>query len=194
MDFDTLREILGSIAGVAALVGLVAFAAWQVWHLFRGRHRLSPDHESDEGDRLERCSQCGYDLRASSRRCPECGADIAEMRARRAKSELDPHKLRDHWPTEDIAIRRPAPHEHPVLVHQTTNGLEANLLASQLEARGIQAGIRLKEDSSFAGRGYRTETYHLVMVPSGDEELAKSIIDRFRWNRDTDDSGDRKSS
>lgn len=184
MDVSDLMRGVGAVAGMlllALVLGALSVGAFKLFTALTGWGRPKTDEAFDAEHEGETCTRCGYDLRSSRDRCPECGADMAEMRAERAQSSLDPHRLRDDWPTSDVAIRRPAPEEVPVQVHETINPFEADLLVAQLQARGVQAGVSIAETASLAGRDRRT--YKLVMVSSGDEEIARAIIDRFRWKQ-----------
>lgn len=185
---DSFGQIVGGIV-VFAFAGLLTFAVLRVYCLVHGTNRGSNEDELSDDEADERCSECGYDLRASAQRCPECGTTRAEMRARRARSVLDPHALRDNWPEVEMEIRQPSAAEQMVLVHETiNNSIEADLLVAQFHARGIQAEVRHLKRSEMLTRGFWIESCHLVMVPSGDEPRAREIIRSFRWDAIGDDA------
>jgi len=143
------------------------------------------DIEAQRASCLKRkiCFHCGYDLRSGHAVCPECGVRVPtakDLEERRLDAyELDPHRLRDEWPSVPITPRTPAADEGVVAVYIAHNGIEADLLKQQIEARGVQC--RVEERADFGARaGYRPRMRTLVMVPAADEMVGREIVNHFR--------------
>ena len=169
---------IGTLLGMTFLLGMAAAAFCMFWIVFcavTGRNRRESEEEFEEDSNQLLCDRCGYDLRGGLELCPECGEEVAAIRARRPRTELDPHKLRDLWPHVQVAVRQPAPEEHSVNVFRTTNQMEANLLVEQLLTRGVNAGTEIEEESRFTGRSYETVYHRHIIVSSGDWQSAQRL-------------------
>lgn len=145
---------------VVLFTAIVLVWAWR-------SHRPSVDNE-------DICSNCGYDLRASTGRCPECGQPFT-------RSD-DRIPLRDDWPVDPISPRRPGPAEVPVCIHVTDKEPEARILREQFEARGIAA--QTQEPAAVPVNPYtrmpsQPQGGWRVAVWSGDAELAIAIRDKL---------------
>jgi hypothetical protein len=166
-----------------AVVGLVSY--WFAQVIFAGRLRTRRIQARNE--RTVRCASCGYDLRASTDRCPECGRKIPTA-ADRAISRgflLDPEALQKHLPNSDIVPRIPAQEEKPVVVHSCRQWVEGELLAKQLQARGILAELQAGDGQLLPGSGLPNWA---VTVPSRDVDVARAIIESFRLKPSDDAS------
>ena len=169
------------IADIVSICLLAGAFVWLTLRIKRAGRTPRPVIRDQDLEETRECENCGYDLRAGHDRCPDCGAPVITADSELAReSVLDAHALRDNWPTAVIKPRRPEDSESRVIVHTTPNEFEANLLIEQLTSRGVLAGRTTKEEFRHVG-GY-SWTVHLiqVIVPSGDEELARAIIEGFR--------------
>ena len=150
-------------AVMAVLVGVPLLAVWYLVCWLRDPRRLDPDA----------CEECGYDLRETLERCPECGT--VNLRAQQREQW---RRLREDLPDEPIELRPPGPDERLRVVHSTDNGMLADLLARQLEARGIECRIDEAESTTYAGV-VQHHVAHRVTVWSGDAEHAAEVVGRL---------------
>lgn len=149
---------------LAALVIIAVVAIWYVRHA-QSRETFAP---SSSG---ELCRTCGYDLTGTPLRCPECGTFSRQARLERLKTD---------WPTESITPRVPETGERWSKVYTADFDFEATLMQEHLQARGVPCEIA-SNAKSFLLAGSYTPTYTVLelMVPEGDFERAKGIIERL---------------
>jgi hypothetical protein len=158
--------VLEAAVELSLFIFLLAGAAALVW---AWRSHL-PARDADG----EFCSNCGYDLRASTGRCPECGQPFTRA--------ADHIPLRDDWPADPISPRRPGAAEVPVCIHTTDIEWQARTLREQFEARGIAAQIQepgAVPMNPYTGVPIRGRGSWRVMVWSEDAELAAAIRDKL---------------
>ena len=143
-----------------AALAVPAFGAWYLWRRLHDASRWDPDL----------CEECGYDLRKTPARCPECGT-VSASHARYQQMK----RLREEWPEETIAPREPGPYEQLVSAYETDDGMLADLLAEQLEVRGVHCEQREPEVIGRAGAALVYGS-HKLMVWNGDMNRAETII------------------
>jgi hypothetical protein len=159
------------------LLALALLLAVFVWNVSRTYNKLERKKIAIE---RSLCTECGYDLRAGHESCPECGARVLKELPSDVV-ELDPHALSENWPASAIEPRIPWPGETPVVAHSTRNSIDANLLAEQLQARGVWARVEQKVNGQLSGTVMANTVQYYVVVTSDDEATAKAIIETFRF-------------
>jgi hypothetical protein len=145
---------------IVILLGLAVFV-WGFRRMWRSMtHRGVYDEEYRQN--------CGYDVRASIGRCPECGLAIPSR-----VQEWFP--LRDEWPETFVDPRKPGADELPTVVRTTKNGLEADLMCQQLNARGMNCRVVVRPVSY----GRTHVDYLDLVVWSADADVARELLDRL---------------
>ena len=84
--------------------------------------------------------------------------------------------LGNDWPNEPVTPRVPLPGERPVLLRSTEDGIEADLLRQQLEARGIRPLSEEHAERSSPYSSLSPTLYHRVYVYEGDFEIAREYL------------------
>lgn len=148
---------------VIGTIGAIVVASYR-----ESRHRQRGEHH--------KCVVCGYDLRATPDRCPECGHRPADDPP---AGPLDAKKLRDDWPANPIDVRDPEPGESAVVVHETQNFMEADLVTQQLQARGIRCREKSAAPAPDIWARYGPAIFRVV-IWSGDAERAEAYLRRVR--------------
>jgi hypothetical protein len=147
--------------GILVFLAIAAIPAGVIWYCIRSMRQSHLENTTRYGC----CPECGYDLRASKGRCSECGIPLPGERFSRL--------LRD-WPADAIKLRPPAPEEKPVVVYESQNSMECNLLRQHLQSRGIFCHNR-----EFPLPGLRRsgpESEQVLIVWSADFDRAKGLI------------------
>jgi predicted amidophosphoribosyltransferase len=155
---------------VLLAVGAIVLVLWLTW----GR-----DGEANRREE-NRCLNCGYDLRFSQIRCPECGTAI-QVRSG------DVFPLRDNWPATPIDQRLPAVDEMPMAIRYTSIPSEAMLMRDQLNARGIACWIERQKAQHLIGYQADRAGNLSVNVWSGDESLARDLLEQLTQPRRRED-------
>lgn len=158
------------MVAIAAIVLLsVTAIGWQIRKESRRLHRK---------EKLL-CQRCGYDLRAQHEECPECGLPI-NLALPKTELPFDLRQLQGDWPVDAIEPRLPELGELRVVIHSSWNRREVNLVADQMQARGVWCRVESKQVSDHRGAVVFTSPVYAAVVLAGDEAIARTIPDRFR--------------
>jgi hypothetical protein len=147
-----LVACLGVAAGVAIMIGMMR------------RSRASTYYD---------CEECGYDMRATPTRCPECGWEPGK---REATTRLNRARLLETAPADGIVARRPEPGEELIVVYETDQYEDAELLCEHVNARGMSCDLRQCESGMQNGAWMHRATFYQLTVWSGDAEAATAFV------------------
>jgi hypothetical protein len=168
-DLDSLN--FGQWIGLAVIGGTALM-------IVGGILRVSRQMRAKERFENGQCVQCGYDLRASDGRCPECGFPIQPPSLPLTLS-LQVKSLREDWPKNDVKPRQHASNEYLVEVYSADPEV-VQMLANQLEVRGISASIRTSTfGSGWQYYGKSEKRFGSLSVWSGDVDRSIAIIRSF---------------
>jgi len=139
---DDLFKSIGVPTGVSIPV---AFIVW-AWYARRASSAASMEE-------VDRCPECGYDLRGGHRRCPEYGTDVTPeaLLARKPRPDFDVAKLERDWPPDAIGPEMPGDGEFLTVVLSTSNGWIASQLQEHLMARGVWCRLEQVEREEIRG-------------------------------------------
>gem|GEM_PF-4189377 len=162
---SSIRPDRESLALMFAMVIMLALLLLSGIANFRAdRRQRWADHR--------RCTECGYDLRATPYRCPECGITTGRWNSRMRQ------RLRQALPQQPMTPVVLADGEPVAVVYASVNGIEVDLLRQHLQARGI--ACRAEKRLGPLGRSalHAPEVYGL-MVAAHELERATRLIEHL---------------
>ena len=165
--------------GMFWLVGMAVVNAFREAHKNRYRDRR----------KAGQCGVCGYDIRGTRDRCPECGTattrPLHETPLEEEKSidhDLDVTKLLNDWPITPVDPIPPFPGEATVVLISSVDSSAMEVLAEQLNARGIWASLAANSTNELQGSWVASVTFVRPVVKESEHAQARAILDRFRRN------------
>jgi len=166
---DNIEALTPWVSGAILLAMALVITAL----ILREKRRLDAKERFDR----QQCVNCGYDLRASVDRCPECGFPIQPPELP-LTTLLDRRTLANDWPEVTQPPRQPRPDESRVEVYASEEIMAVDLLAQQLEARGLITGVTTTKTTFLDPISVTTveRTYKKLTVWSGDLDRAVKII------------------